>query len=386
MLNRVHAVFETRFDSNPLLVASPGRINLIGEHTDYNDGFVLPAAIDRRIYLALAPNNTAGLCRIVAADFDASVSVDLDTLAPLEGASSWANYVLGVVAELRADGRLVEGFDCVFAGDIPIGGGLSSSAALENATAVGLNEAFDLGLDQAYLLRVSQRAEHHYAGVKCGIMDQFASMMGQAGRAMLLDCRTLTFEYVPLELGDYGLILCDTNVSHALASSEYNTRRQECEEAVRLLKPAFPSIRALRDVTLVGLEAERHRLSPVLHQRARHVVSENERVHLAVAALREGNLRRLGELLYQSHDSLQHDYEVSCPELDFLVDQTRDKNYVLGARMMGGGFGGCTLNLVEKKHAETFIVEIREAYRRHLGREMKDYAVQVGDGARVVGD
>jgi galactokinase len=231
---------------------------------------------------------------------------------------------------------------------------------------------------------LSQRAEHRYAGVQCGIMDQFATMMGKAGHALLLDCRSLDYEYVPLELENHVFILCDTNVSHSLAASEYNTRRRECEEAVRVLQPAFPNLRALRDLTPVGLKAERHRLSEVLYRRAHHVITENERVQRAVATLRAGELSRLGEFLYQSHGSLQNDYEVSCPELDFLVDFTRDRDEVLGARMMGGGFGGSTLNLVEKEQAERFLEEIGAAYQKEMGREMGRYVVRIGAGTGII--
>jgi len=383
MIDTIQRIFHRHFSGDPLLIQAPGRINLIGEHTDYNDGFVLPAAIDRRIYMAIAANGTEDQCRLYAVDLDEPFQIALGAVEPLRE-PGWANYVLGVAAELRQEGFDVRGFDCVFAGRIPIGGGLSSSAALENATAVGLSRLFGLEQAKMPLLHISQRAEHRYAGVLCGIMDQFATMMGRAGQAILLDCRSLEYDYVPLELSDYALVLCDTNVSHSLAASEYNTRRRECEAAVHLLEHALPGIRALRDVTPVGLEAERHRLSPLLYRRARHVVTENERVLLAAAALRAGNLLELGDLLYRSHHSLQHDYEVSCPELDFLVDQTRDRDYVLGARMMGGGFGGSTLNLVEGAQVDSFLKAIAAAYRAKMGREMKSYVVEVVDGAGIV--
>lgn len=374
--------FEDRFKNTPILITSPGRINLIGEHTDYNDGFVLPAAIDRYIHMAMAPNGTEGHCRLYAADLDTAFAAELSQIQPLKE-PGWANYVLGVAAELIDEGAVLKGFDCMFTGNIPIGGGLSSSAALENATAVGLNHLFQLERNKKVLMHLSQRAEHNYAKVKCGIMDQFASMMGRAEQAMLLDCRSLDYDYVPLHLGDYQIVLCDTNVSHSLADSEYNIRRQECEEAVRLLQPAFPEIEALRDLTPVGLKAERARLSDVLFRRALHVVEENERVHLATGALRGGNLEQLGDLLYQSHHSLQYDYEVSCPELDFLVDQTRDRSDVLGARMMGGGFGGCTINLVKKEKVEDFLRDLSKAYRLDMGQEMKHYIVKAVDGAKL---
>lgn len=384
MIDQIQDQFQRRFQGRPLIIASPGRINLIGEHTDYNDGFVLPSAIDRRIYMAMAANGEEGRFRLYSADLDEYLEADLAGIRP-QMEPRWANYILGVVAELIADGASLKGFDCVFAGDIPIGGGMSSSAALENATAVGLNHLFDLQIPPQPLLRASQRAEHRYAGVLCGIMDQFATMMSQVDHAIRLDCRTLAYEFVPLELGRYTLLLCDTNVSHTLAGSEYNTRRRECEESVSRLQTPFPQITALRDVTPAMLEAEKGRLTPLLYKRARHVVEENDRVGKAVDALKAGRLEELGRLLYLSHESLQHDYEVSCAELDFLVDFTRNKEYIPGARMMGGGFGGCTLNLIETERAGEFVPEAKEAYLNATGLEMKAYLVRTSDGARVVG-
>lgn len=362
-------------------VQSPGRINIIGEHTDYNDGFVLPAAVDKKTVFRLRRNGTFGQCSITALNLGESITFDLGHFSRQN--SGWPNYVLGVVHELQNLGARLEGFDGNFEGDVPIGSGMSSSAALECSLAFALNELFALGFDRWQLIRASQMAEHHFVGIKCGIMDQFASMMGRKNEVMLLDCRSLEFHYFPLELGRYQLLLLNTNVSHALASSEYNTRRAECEEGVDFLKRVYPEIRNLRDVSLDQLNREQYRMPERIYRRCRHVVSENARVLEATEVLKAGDFDRLGTLIYQSHDSLQHDYEVSCPELDFLVEQTKDKLYISGSRMMGGGFGGCTINLIESARTENFIDEISGRYEAAFGRSLSPYTVSIEDGAKV---
>ncbi len=372
--------FRERFQAEPTLVRAPGRINIIGEHTDYNDGFVLPAAIDMQIQLAIRARSGSTACRLFARDLGEACEIDLSSIKPRMD-PSWANYLLGIAGVMGKQGFSLSGFDCMFEGNIPAGAGLSSSAALECATAVGLNALNGLGLDGERLARIAQAAEHNYAGVLCGIMDQFASMMGRPDTAILLDCRTLDFRFVPLDLNDYSLLLCDSGVKHALASSEYNTRREECEEAVNRLRRAYPEINALRDVSLEMLEAESEWLEPEQLQRARHVVTENQRVALAAAALEAGSMEDLGDLLYDSHQSLQYDYEVSCRELDLLIDATRPLDYVAGARMMGGGFGGCSLNLVRTEATEPFKKEIRGAYREAFQRELEIYPVHISAGA-----
>ncbi len=376
-------IYQQRFEGEPLIVRSPGRINLIGEHTDYNDGFVLPAAIDLQVSLALCPNGTPRTCRLFAADIDQYYETELDQLGP-RMEPGWVNYLLGVAGILQSEGHDLRGFDLAFQSTIPLGAGLSSSAAIECATALALNEAFDLDQPRERLLRYAQQAEHHYAGVLCGIMDQFASMMGKDGHAILLDCRTLDHTYVPIELGSYELILCDSGVKHSLAASAYNTRREECEEAVNRLRRAYPEIQALRDLSLSMLEAEADLLSPELLQRARHVVTENQRVLTAREALAAENMAEVGDLLYDSHQSLQYDYEVSCPELDLMVDTTRPWEYVAGARIMGGGFGGCSLNLVESGSRTLFEEGMQAAYREAFGKELRIYPVAVTRGTYLV--
>ncbi|MEN0002568.1 MAG: galactokinase [Bacteroidota bacterium] len=367
---------------NEITVASPGRINIIGEHTDYNDGFVLPAAIDKKTVVRLRKNATPSQCKLIAENINETFEFDLQDFRPIK--SGWPNYVMGVVHELQQLGAKMEGFEATFGGNVPIGSGMSSSAALECAFAYGLNELFGLGYSQMQLIKASQLAEHHFVGIKCGIMDQFASMMGKKDQVLLLDCRSLEYEYFPLALGDYQLLLFDTKVSHALADSAYNERRAQCEEGVALLKRNYPAISSLRDVSLAQLEAQTEQLSELVYRRCHHVVTENQRVLDTTTALKGGRLDEVGALLYASHKSLSADYEVSCPELDFLVTQTQDNPAVLGARMMGGGFGGCTINLVRKNAVEELTHRLRTAYLQQFGIHLLAYQVTIEDGTHLL--
>lgn len=368
--------------SGSITVEAPGRINIIGEHTDYNDGFVLPAAIDKKLSVKLWRNNTGPQVNITAADLLEPFSFDLKNMRPVK--DGWSNYVMGVVHELQKVGAVMDGFDAIFESKVPIGSGMSSSAALECGFAVALNELFSLGFDKWQLVKASQMAEHNYVGIKCGIMDQFACMMGEKEKVMLLDCRSLEFQYFPLELGPYRLLLLNTNVSHSLASSEYNTRRAECEEGVAVLKKEYSRINNLRDVNLGQVVRAKKKIPGHIFRRCHHVVSENQRVLDATQALQDGNHQLLGRLMYQSHFSLQNDYEVSCPELDFLVELTLDKDYVLGSRMMGGGFGGCTINILENKLAAQFVEQVSKQYRNRFGIDLTPIEVSIGDGARAI--
>ena len=372
--------FEEKYQQAPLIIRSPGRINLIGEHTDYNEGFVLPAAIDKSIYLGLAKNNSR-VCRVYSIDFQEEETSSLDDLNPAKG---WVNFVMGVANAIQNAGKSLEGFDCVFGGDIPIGAGLSSSAALENAVGFGLNELFDLKLERLELLKFSQQAEHEFVGVKCGIMDMFASMMGKQDQVIRLDCRSLEHSYFPLELGEYQLILCNTKVAHSLAESAYNQRREECQEGVNQVKKQFPEVNSLRDISLQMLDKGKGEMSAVVYKRCAYVIQENERLINTCEALAKQDLVGVGQYLYGSHDGLSLDYEVSCLELDFLVDYTRELSYVLGARMMGGGFGGCTLNLIKKSDKKTFIAAISAAYAAKFNRQMESYEVNVADGTGLI--
>lgn len=363
-------------------VRSPGRINIIGEHTDYNGGFVLPAAIDREVVVKLKPNGHDSHVIVSATDLGETHAFDLNDVKPLP--KGWQNYILGVVHELQQLGAKISGFEAGFSGNVPIGGGMSSSGALECSFAFALNEVFKLGFEKQQLILVSQMAEHHFAGVKCGIMDQFASMMGKKDHVLLLDCRSLEFEYFPLSLGKYQLLLLNTNVSHSLASSEYNTRRAECEMGVSILQQDFPTIHSLRDVAIQQLVNAKKKMSQTLYKRCHHVVSENQRVIEATKALTNGHLSKLGELVYQSHFSLKDDYQVSCPELDFLVNQTLDKDYVLGSRMMGGGFGGCTINIVESSRVGELVEKVTSTYKEQFGIAPTPYSVSIENGTSQI--
>jgi len=376
---QIQEQFIQKYATEPLMVRSPGRINLIGEHTDYNQGFVLPAAIDKAIYLGFAKNGL-NQCRIYSLDYQEEASFFLDNIQPGGG---WLTFIKGVTSTLIQKGHSVQGFDCIFGGDIPIGAGLSSSAALENGLGFGLNTLFGLGIDRLDLVKISQQAEHEFAGVKCGIMDMFASMMGKQDHAIRLDCRSLDYDYFPVTLGDCQFLLCDTQVSHTLADSAYNTRRQECQTGVDILRQHYPAINSLRDASMDELEQVKDILTGKVYARCAYVIQENLRLIASCEALENGDLDSFGKLLYGSHDGLSRSYEVSCTELDYLVELTRSLDFVLGARMMGGGFGGCTLNLVKKQEKETFITDISAAYLREFGRLPKFYEVQIQDGTSI---
>ena len=372
--------FINLYKTTPSIFRSPGRINLIGEHTDYNNGFVLPAAIDKEIVFAIAKNNRKE-CRVYSLDLNETYTFSLDQLKKQE--HLWLNYIIGVVAEcVSAGANISEGFDCVFGGDVPLGAGLSSSAALECSLAFGINKLYDSKFTKTELAKIAQKAEHNFAGVKCGIMDQFASVFGKSNHVLKIDCNDLSHEYYPIDLKDYTLLLCDTNIEHSLASSEYNTRREQCEEGVRILQKYDNKIESLRDVSLELLEKHKSEFPQLIYQRCSYVIQENSRVIKTCLELQNGNLEEVGKLMYQSHDGLSNDYEVSCKELDFLVEFTLNKPEVLGARMMGGGFGGCTLNLIKSSEMTKFIEEISKAYKKETGIELKTYHVTTGDGSR----
>lgn len=365
-----------------LKVQSPGRINIIGEHTDYNNGFVLPAAIDKGTIFQLQKNGTAQSVHIKAANFDETYHFELDDFQPIE--SGWENYVMGVVSELQKLGAKIQGFDAEFQGDVPIGSGMSSSASLECSLAYGLNKLFQLGFDKWQLIKACQMAEHHFVGTKCGIMDQFASMMGANNQVMRLDCRSLEFDYHPFELDKYLILLLNTNVEHSLATSQYNVRRESCESSVAIIKETNLSVHSLRDVDMDLFGRVQSQLSEEQIKRCRHVIGENDRVVAATKALLNNDLKKVGQLMYQSHFSLQNDYEVSCPELDFLVQQSVDKDYVLGSRMMGGGFGGCTINLIEQSNVDKFVDITSKNYKTQFGIDLSPYMVNIAGGTGLV--
>lgn len=380
--NKVITEFHRRFGGEPILIQSPGRVNLIGEHTDYNNGFVLPAAINKHIYLALAANN-ADYSRFYAIDQDDTFETDISGEL-LKSDKGWPNYLLGVVDQLRRHGYDSGGFDCVFGGNIPIGAGLSSSAALEGGVLFGVTRLFDWNIPLVEMAKIAQKAENEFVGVQCGIMDQFISLNGKKNHAMKLDCRSLEYEFYPLKRRDIHIVLCDTRIRRELASSEYNVRRSQCEEGVRILQQFGADINSLRDVYPDLLNKHRQRLDPIVFKRCKYILEENKRVLDACRDLEKNDLISFGRRMYASHAGLRDQYEVSCTELDILVDAAHTIDGVIGARMMGGGFGGCTINLVEDQYLELFKEQISAHYEKETGNEIKIYQAKVSEGTHLV--
>lgn len=369
--------FHSLYSTSPRIFRAPGRINLIGEHTDYNDGFVLPGAIDKSIDFAMGLNDNMTF-RFFSLDYDEFY--ETEEIAKDENHPHWVKYLIGVLAQFQKEGISLKGVDCVFGGNIPVGAGLSSSAAIECGFAFGLNALLDVKILKYQLVKMAQKAEHEYAGVMCGIMDQFASMFGKEDHVFRLDCRTHEHEYFPLKMDDHVIALCDTQVKHTLASSAYNQRRTECENGVTVLRKKYPKIKSLRDVCTLMLLNYEEAFDPIVFKRCMYVVRENKRVEEACDALSAGDLEIFGKLMYKSHDGLQYEYEVSCAELDLLVDITREMDDVVGARMMGGGFGGCTINLVKSSGIEYFKKEITSQYQNHFNKEPLIYFVKLTEG------
>jgi len=378
---RIEKSYIDLFGERPLLVRSPGRVNLLGEHTDYNEGFVLPAAISKSMVFAIGPSRN-GDCRIVAADMNDDHQFQLPVVTP--SPKGWPNYILGVVDELQKAGHALRGFRCVYGGDIPIGAGMSSSAAIEGGIAFGLNVLFELGIDNLSLVKLAQRAENRFVGVQCGIMDQYVNIFGQQGKVLRIDCRSLEYEAYPFEYDNIAIVLFDSRVSHSLASSEYNRRRAECREGVEVMRKRFPAVKSLRDVSLKMLEECTSVLDPTVYRRCRYVVDENNRMVEACGALARRDISSFGVLMYLTHAGLRDDYAVSCKELDFLVDATENIPEVYGARMMGGGFGGCTINLVENDAVERFTGEIAEKYARRFDIRPHVYVTSIRSGTAVL--
>ncbi len=374
--------FKRTFRQNPLIVRSPGRVNIIGEHTDYNEGYVLPAAIDKACYLAIGLRKDQDI-HLVAKDLNQSNVTSLSHIKPAPD-GGWPNYILGVVAQLQHRGIAVPGFNAVVSSDIPIGAGLSSSAALECATAFALDALSGARLTRLEMVKMAQKAEHEYAGVQCGIMDQFASMLGKKDHVIRLDCRTLAYDYIPFKLEGLKILLLNTNVKHALASSEYNTRRKECEQAVEWVRAHIPGVNALRDITEGMLDRYVRPKDQNIDARARFVVQEIARLTIGCEDLAQGHVRALGEKMFATHYGLQDMYQVSCPELDFLVNAVAHKKEVIGARMMGGGFGGCTINLVEEQAIPELIRELKPLYERQTNLPLSYYITSIEDGTTII--
>lgn len=373
MKENISRKFSGLFNEEGVFYASAGRINLIGEHTDYNGGFVFPGAIDRGMIAEIRLNGTDKV-RAFALDLDEYAEFGLEEKdLPSQ---SWARYIFGVCREIIKRGGKIGGFDTVFAGDVPLGAGMSSSAALESTFAFALNDLFSLGIDKFELARIGQATEHNYCGVKCGIMDQFASVFGKAGNLMRLDCRSMEYEYYPFNPEGYRLVLLDSVVKHELVGSPYNRRRESCERVASLLGREF-----LRGVTMEELDAVKDKISDEDYRRARYVIGEEARVLAVCDALKKGDYETVGKMMYLTHKGMSEDYEVSCEELDYLNDIARECG-VTGSRIMGGGFGGCTINLVRTELYDHFIEEARRRFSERYGHEPKVYDVVISDGAR----
>jgi galactokinase len=373
--------FGVRFPGTPAIFRAPGRVNLIGEHTDYNDGFVMPVALELATYVAVGPREDRAL-HVFSTDFDELCILPLNDSKPKPD-HHWTDYVRGVAGVLGSRGIKLRGANLVVAGGVPIGSGLSSSAAIEVATAFALLHNSGCALDRKQIALACQQAENEYTGARCGIMDQFIACFGRTGNALLIDCRSLQSQLLPLS-PEYNIAICNTGVRHAIASGEYNKRRAECEEAVAYLKSGLPQIKALRDVTLRELQEFGRGMPEIAFRRARHVITENERVLNAAESLRAGEMERFGQLMLASHESLRDDYEVSCDELNIMVSLARKIEGVLGARMTGGGFGGCTVNLVRKDSVAHFQQEIVAGYQSATGIVPQIYICDAADGANRV--
>ena len=394
----IRSQFLNHFNYAPLLaVQSPGRINLIGEHTDYNNGFVLPAAIDKYIKVAIG-KRTDGNLQMAAIDLGETILLPIENIKPHP--TQWVNYIIGVVFQViqklnqkknnnhASLSAMMQGFDICIQGNIPSGAGLSSSAAVECAVLFILNELYQLEYTKMEMALMAQKAEHQFAGVKCGLMDMFASLHGQKNKVILLDCASLNYTYYPLVLKDYSIVLFDTQIKHALASSEYNTRRLECEQGLKMIQEKYPSIKTFRDISIEKVEEclafNHNSTNAKIYQRCKYVVEEIERVQLAVKDLAAGDMLAFGKKMFATHEGLSKLYEVSCPELDFLVEAVKQNQNVIGARMMGGGFGGCTINIIKNSELEAISQEIAANYLSAYQQPLAIYSTSIEAGTHLI--
>ncbi|MFI2741935.1 galactokinase [Zhouia sp. PK063] len=383
MIEKVIDAYKANFSENDefLAIKSPGRINLIGEHTDYNNGYVFPAAIDKYIYTVGAKNKT-NIINVVSLKYNQILTFDVTTTQK-PSSNGWENYIIGVVEEFKKLGCKLSGFNAVFDGDIPRGAGLSSSAALENSFGVLLENLFDLSLSKKDIALASQQAEHNYAGVNCGLMDQYASIFGEKEKALVLNCDTNEHQLVNVYTHNYEIVLINTNVKHELSSSAYNERREQCETALKAIQKKYPQRRHLSEITLEELTSIEEKVTPVVYQRALYIVNENRRVLQAIEALESDDILQLGSLMFQSHQGLSESYEVSCDELDFLVEKAKQNPFIVGSRMMGGGFGGCTINIIEKGQTNDFVNSVAEEYIQKFGLKISVITVKFVNGTHV---
>lgn len=382
LVQQVTAHFNERFKSEPAhIFLSPGRINIIGEHVDYNDGYVLPAAINKYVCFAVS-QNTGTECTLIAKDLNETYTFNLtDDLVPVD--KMWVNFFLGVLQQLKEKGFAMTGFNIVFSSTIPMGAGLSSSAAVECGFAYALNTIFDLKLTKEEIALIGQKSEHTFVGVNCGIMDQFASVFGKKNKVIKLDCNTLEYEYHNADFKEYALLLLDSKVKHTHLTSGYNDRRNEVEKGLAILKQHYPEINTFRDLNEAQVVAVKDELGDVIFRRCLFVVREIQRVLDAVAALEAQDFAKLGDLMFKTHDGLSKNYEVSCEEIDFLVDAVRNDQNVIGSRMMGGGFGGCSINLVKKEAVNDVIEQVTAAYKQKFNIKLEAYKVKIAKGTTI---
>jgi galactokinase len=375
-------IYSSKFQDQAIITRSPGRINLIGEHTDYNLGYVLPAAIDKAAYIAMGTRNDRQV-QLYAAELNETYTCSLDALhAPV---FHWAAYLLGVADELQKQGHTISGFNAVLSSTVPVGAGMSSSAAIECATIFALNHINQLGLSRLDMVKLAQQAENNFVGVKCGIMDMFASMMGQKNQVIQLDCRSLHYQYFPLQLGEYKIVLFDTQVKHSLAGGEYNQRRQQCEEGVRILQQVYPAVKSLRDADSGMIENYLKNNAPqVVYHRCKYIVEENQRLQTGCQLLLQHDINGFGKQMYGSHEGLSKLYEVSCTELDLLAGWAKSEPAIAGARMMGGGFGGCTINLIKESAVEDIYQRFATQYLAATGTALKMYITMPEAGTSLL--
>lgn len=379
MITKVKHQFEQRFGSPTAIYTSPGRVNLIGEHTDYNMGFVLPGAVDMGIYAAIKPAS-GGVSRLYSVDYDATVEVDL--LGPNAPEPQWAKYVYGVAQEMAKRGKKVRQVDAVFGGNVPLGAGMSSSAALESTFAFAFNDLFSLGFSLAELAVIGQMTEHNYVGVKCGIMDQFISLHGRKGQVLKLDCRTLEFEYKPFDPQGYRVVLVDSMVKHNLSGGEYNERREQCEKGVEIISKHHPEVKSLRDTDVDTLNRYKNEMPEIVYRRCLYVVEEIKRLLDGCDDLDAGRYDDFGAKMFATHDGLANLYNVSTPELDFIVNAAKAYDGVVGARLMGGGFGGCVIHLVKESAADAYLADLQARFAVRFGLTPRIIPVVISDGAR----